>query len=54
MELETVEYLATSFQCHFCQLKLSGQLEVSLGGLNETFAIEELKETDYEPDYGND
>ena len=45
---------AEEFKCTICNLWLSGQEQISLGGLPEDFEAEVYREYEWEPDYGND
>jgi len=53
---ETVEkyYVADSFFCPVCQLRLNSQAELEAGGLETSYSEVETREREYEPDYGND
>lgn len=47
-------YASEAFACPTCGLRLSGQQELSVGELPETFVTTDVAEPDYEEEYGND
>jgi uncharacterized cysteine cluster protein YcgN (CxxCxxCC family) len=54
--LETVDsiYVTSAFRCVVCGLKLDGRDELEVAGMIEQFVHSDIREPDYEPDYGND
>lgn len=54
MELVDTIYFTSGFRCTTCELKLDGREELDLAGIVEEFVHTEERETDYEPEYGND
>lgn len=54
LELITMEEVATAFRCDFCGLALEGREELTVASLPENFVRTEVREPEYEPEYGND
>jgi hypothetical protein len=53
-DLVELTYDTETFRCSECGLVLDGRDELSVAQLPDSFVIEEEREPDYEPDYGND
>ncbi len=53
---ETVEktFRTEYFECPICALKLESTKEIAAGNLEVEFSIKEVREREFEPDYGND
>ena len=49
-----VTYVSQEFYCPTCHLNLSGAQEVIAAGLPAEFEFEEIREREFEPEYGND
>lgn len=56
LPVETVElaYSVEIFQCPVCGLRLYGTKEISAAGLPDEFTETEVREREFEPDYGNE
>jgi len=54
MERVVTVFGSQEFVCPTCKLKLYGTDELSVAGLPDEFEIEEEREREFEPDYGND
>jgi len=55
LEFVDTVYVVSALRCKICELKLDGQDELEIADVqNKEFMRTELREADYEPDYGND
>lgn len=54
MEVVDTDYISTEFRCLVCGLRLDGREELSLAQLEEHFTVTDIREPEYEADYGND
>jgi hypothetical protein len=54
LELVDSFYVTSAMRCKVCELRLDGRDELEIAGVTEEFIRTEVREPDYEPDYGND
>lgn len=52
--LVTIDYMALAFRCGVCNLKLTGQDELRLAGIELEFQVEEEREVEYDDPYLNE
>ena len=54
LELVETTYITSAFRCSVCGLRLNGRDELEVAGVLEQFVSHDVREPDYEPEYGNE